>query len=126
LSPTARHRFDVNIAQYRRQLDYEYQEKLITQLEKSRNELHIPRIEKLIWDYERARKNGIMTPAAFMLVWSSLHPDSRKSISEGKLADAFRAFERIREFVLSEADNPVRDKLPKTVAELLRRRKNKT
>ena len=40
--------------------------------------------------YERRR--GFMNKAAFRLIWSALHPDSRRSITDKKLAEAFDAF----------------------------------
>lgn len=123
LSSTAQEKLDTAIRQYRTQLDYEYQEKLIKMNAQTRNELYIPKLEKLAWDIDVARRKGIMSGAEFRTIWSCLHPDSRISVTTEKLAEAFRIFERLKMMLLSSADAPASDLLPKTVADLLARRK---
>jgi hypothetical protein len=57
---------------------------------------------KLIYE----RRKGIMDKATFKLIWSALHPDSRKSISDKKLAEAFDAFSAMEKYLLNEKDSP--------------------
>jgi hypothetical protein len=67
-----------------------------------------------------ARK-GLFNRADFDLIRSCLHPDSRASASEDKLAKAFRLFNEADLILLNEADRPT--SLPPSSADL--KRKNK-
>jgi hypothetical protein len=66
-----------------------------------------------------AARRGIMTGAVYKLILSCLHPDSRKSVSERKLAEAFRAFKGMQVTLVKEAEIPAPEGLglPKTMDE---------
>src|SRR5262245_37862620 len=57
----------------------------------------------------QSRESGIMAHANFRLVRSCLHPDSRKSASEEKLAKAFRIFNRLEYVLCDEAELPTKE-----------------
>src|SRR5215813_15204192 len=57
----------------------------------------------------QSRESGIMVHANFKLVRSCLHPDSRKSASEEKLAKAFRIFNRLEYVLCDEAELPTKE-----------------
>jgi hypothetical protein len=57
--------------------------------------------------YENAVKTrkGIMDRAAYRLIWSCLHDDSRKSVSSEKLNKAFNIWTEAKAKVLGEEEN---------------------
>ncbi len=61
----------------------------------------------------KARK-GVMPPETFNLIWSCLHPDSRRGVSDERLAEAFRVFGDMKPLLLSQAEAPWRVALPLT------------
>jgi hypothetical protein len=68
-----------------------------------------------------ARK-GILTRAAYDLIRSCLHPDSRLSVTNEKLAEAFRIFNEAEILLLNETDCPAPTRLP-SKEDLLKRRR---
>lgn len=68
----------------------------------------LPHYKKTEAEYQRiikARK-GIMDRATFNLIRSCLHPDSRASVSDKKLYDAFHAFALLEKRLLDERASP--------------------
>jgi hypothetical protein len=62
-------------------------------------------------------RKGIMDKDTFMLIWSCLHPDSRRSVSDKKLAEAFDKFNSFEKKLLVEKDSPTKaPTLPETIA----------
>lgn len=66
-----------------------------------------------------AARRGAMTSDIYKLILSCLHPDSRKSVSERKLAEAFRTFKDMQVVLVKEAEMPAPEglKLPDTMDE---------
>jgi hypothetical protein len=58
--------------------------------------------------YEKAveTRKGIMDRAAYRLIWSCLHDNSRKSVSPEKLNKAFSIWTEAKAKVLGEEENP--------------------
>jgi hypothetical protein len=56
----------------------------------------------------KSRESGIMVHANFKLIRSCLHPDSRNSASDEKLARAFRVFNRLEYVLCDEAELPTK------------------
>ena len=76
------------------------------------------RLEQERYRQLSAIRKGIMDKATFKLIWSALHPDSRKSISDKKLAEAFDAFSKVEKLLLDEKNSPTEfQPLPKTMAD---------
>jgi transposase len=64
------------------------------------------------------QRNGIMTKEEFNAIRRALHPDSRKSISDRKLGEAFDTFMGLEKLLLAEKDSPTDlAPLPRTMAE---------
>jgi hypothetical protein len=53
-----------------------------------------------------AHRTGALTRAEFLILLSCLHPDSRNSVSEKKLGDAFRLLDRLRYVLCNEQEMP--------------------
>jgi hypothetical protein len=63
-------------------------------------------------------RRGIMDKATFNKIRRGLHPDSRNSISDKMLAEAFDAFMGLEKLLLNEKDSPTTfGKLPDNMAE---------
>lgn len=78
-------------------------------------------MDRLRAKYQRvlATRNSILTRADYDLIRSCLHPDSRASASDQKLANAFRVFNEADILLLNEKDHP------ETVEDLLKQRRNR-
>lgn len=90
-----RARCDANVATHKAKLDAETErERALRDEERERYKLGI----------EVQRAKGLITPADYDLIRSCLHPDSRLSVSDEKLATAFRVFNdsRIRTLLVKE------------------------
>src|SRR5262245_51074095 len=74
----------------------------------------------------KTRESGILAHGQFKLIRSCLHPDSRNSASDEKLAKAFRIFNRLECVLCDEVERPTGD-YPLTGKELrwLRGRKQR-
>jgi hypothetical protein len=59
-----------------------------------------------------------MDKETFNIIRRALHPDSRNSISDKKLGDAFDHFMQLEKFLLNEKDSPTDfGELPSSLAE---------
>ena len=52
------------------------------------------------------RRRALMTKATFNTIRRALHPDSRHSISDHKLGEAFDEFMALEKFLINEKDSP--------------------
>jgi ParB-like chromosome segregation protein Spo0J len=78
-------------------------------------------MEKSYQDMMESRVKGIMDKKTFRLIWSCLHTDSRASVTDQKLNEAFHAFSKLETRLMSERDHPTpRFKMP-TYDELMAR-----
>jgi predicted transcriptional regulator len=120
LSLSAKEKFDMAIRKYKKQLDREFVQRVTEEVRKRIDEMVLPYWREQIAEaktlYER--RKGFMDKDTFKLIWSALHPDSRKSITDKKLAEAFDAFSRMEKFLLNEEDSPTSfGELPSSAAE---------
>jgi hypothetical protein len=90
---------DANVAAYKAQLDAR------AQSERARRDEERERYKTFL-DAHRAK--GLITPDEYRVIWSCLHPDSRASASDQKLAKAFRLFnnERVKALLVKEVGKP--------------------
>ena len=51
-------------------------------------------------------RKGIMDKVTFDSIRRCLHPDSRKAVSDAKLAEAFDAFQALEKLLLNEENSP--------------------
>lgn len=108
LSLTAQQKFDAAIRQYKRKLDVEFETRVLQEIRKRTDEMILPAWKKQIADAKRlyAQRKGIMDKSTFNTIRRALHPDSRNSISDRVLAEAFDSFMRLEKHLLSEKDSP--------------------
>jgi hypothetical protein len=80
---------------------------------------HYTEMERRYRVLSESRTRGIMDRKTYRLILSCLHTDSRKSVSDEKLNDAFNQFSRMETKVMSEKDDPTPQfKMPNTIEEL--------
>jgi hypothetical protein len=82
------------------------------------NAVGLPEWKQYVADAKKIydQRKGIMDPKTFNKIRRGLHPDSRNSISDKVLGEAFDAFMALEKFVLDEKDSPTRaPTLPKTI-----------
>jgi hypothetical protein len=125
LSMSAQQKFDAAMRAYKAKLDADFNNRVNQRVREFLEETILPKHrqeQEQAYKIMRARK-GIMDKASFRLIWSALHPDSRKSISDRKLAEAFDVFSRLEKLLLDEKQSPTDfQKLPATMAEWDQRR----
>ena len=123
-SMTAKQKFDAAVKQMRRKLEVEIRKELHAEYHKW-VQRQLDQYNENAKHYEiiiKARK-GLMDKTAYNLIWSCLHADSRKSVSDERLNRAFNLWASLEKAILSEKDKPTTpSSLPKTVDELLKRR----
>ena len=119
LSLTDQQKLDAVIQQYKGRLGAEFDARVRERVRQKVDEIILPhwreKLEKAQVLYERRR--GVMDKATFNLIWSALHPDSRKSISDAKLARAFDTFTSLEKHLLAKKDSPTHiEPLPDNLA----------
>jgi len=124
LSFTARQKFEASIRQYRRQLEAEFEQRVLAEAN-SRTKQWLEHHMDMQRQYEAVIKArpGFMSKATYELIRRCLHPDSRAAITDRVLQDAFAAWTKLKLVLVAEKDNPtVFPAMPRTVDELLRRK----
>jgi len=108
LSATAQQRLDAAMRQYQRKLETELDARVRAEVKRRIDEIVLPHWKKQIADASRlyARRTSLMTKETFNIIRRALHPDSRKSISDERLAAAFDAFMALEKYLLNEVDSP--------------------
>jgi hypothetical protein len=108
LSLTAQEKFDAAIRQYKKKLDLEFIPRVTEEVRRRIDEMMLPHWREQIAEaktlYERRR--GLMDKDTFNTIRRALHPDSRNSISDKKLAEAFDRFMKLEKYLLDEKDSP--------------------
>lgn len=120
LSITAQRKLDAAINQYKRKLAAEFETRVLAEVRKRIDEIILPgwkkRVEQASNLYKHRR--GAMDKATFNKIRRALHPDSRQSISDAVLADAFDTFMGLEKYLLDEKNSPTDlSGLPDTLAD---------
>lgn len=122
LSLSAREKLEAAIRQYRRELDREFRERVRQEVINQCNSIWLPDYQKKLDDAKAvlAARKGVMARGTFVKILSCLHPDSRNSVSDAKLNEAFRAFKSFEVALVKddEASPPVME-FPQTYEEAM-------
>ena len=125
LSLTAQQKLDAAIKQHKHKLGLEFEKIVQATIQERVRETVLPAYNKSYAEYSdviKARK-GVMDRATFNKVRRALHPDSRNSISDKVLAEAFDTFMALEKRLLNEADAPTSFiKFPTTYEEMMQMR----
>lgn len=120
LSLSAQQKLDAALRQYKARLDAGFHEAVNKRVQAFLEETILPRHRE---EQEQAKRitnarKGIMDKATFNRIRRGLHPDSRNSISDKVLGEAFDTFMGLEKLLLNEKDSPTDyQPLPKTMAE---------
>jgi hypothetical protein len=121
LSLSAQEKLAAAMRQHQRALDAQFQLRVSEEIRRRVDEIILPEWKRRIDEAKRIfnRRRGIMDKDTFNMIRRGLHPDSRKGISDQKLAAAFDAFMRLEKYLLTEVDSPTSfgGDLPSNLAE---------
>ena len=122
LSLSAQQKLDSAIRQHKHKLDLEFEQRVRAECQTRIEDTilpHFDRTEATYQDLIKARK-GLMDKATFNKIRRCLHPDSRQSVTDEKLHEAFRLFSQLEKRLLDEKDSPTSTmQMPRTYAELM-------
>jgi ParB-like chromosome segregation protein Spo0J len=121
LSMSAQKKLQLATEQAKRELQAGYQQAVTKGIQEALEQRVLPHykmMEKKYRDLIESRTKGVMDKKTFRLIWSCLHTDSRKSVTDEKLNEAFQLFSKMETRLMSEKDDPTpKFKMPTTVAE---------
>jgi transposase len=123
LSLSAQQKLEAAIRQHKRKLDAELAEQraqLVTEFDRIKIDwLRTFNERQAEYDAVILARKGVMTRKTFDAIRRCLHPDSRQSVSDERLAEAFRLFGKLELKLLPESDFPTRRFKPLNPADLL-------
>jgi hypothetical protein len=126
LSMTAQEKLDIAMRAHQRKLDAAFEKRVLADIKRRMDEIILPHWKQQIDEAKTIFNNrrGVMDKATFNAVRRALHPDSRNSISDKLLAEAFNAFMKLEKRLLAEKDSPTDfDGLPSSLDEWDARRR---
>jgi ParB-like chromosome segregation protein Spo0J len=108
LSPTAQQKFDAAVRQYQAKLDSSFERRVEEEIRKRIDQIILPHWKEKIEQSKKLfeRRRGLMERETFNSIRRALHPDSRQSISDRKLSDAFDQFMTLEKYLLDEKNSP--------------------
>jgi hypothetical protein len=108
LPKTSREKYDAMVRRLNREFDARVKHYAQQEVRRRIDEVILPHWREKIAEAQRiyGRRRGVISKTTFNLIWSALHPDSRKAISDERLAQAFDAFTAIEKHLLDEKDSP--------------------
>jgi DNA-binding NarL/FixJ family response regulator len=108
LNLTQQKRADIYIRKTEAQLRASFQKAVIDEVKRRVDDIILPDWKKKIEEAKKIydRRHKFISKDIFNKIRRGLHPDSRHSISDKKLAEAFDAFMALEKFLLDEKDSP--------------------
>src|SRR5262245_20610131 len=94
LAMSAQEKLAAAIRQHQRQLDLEFEQRVRDEVKRRIDEIVLPHWKQKIDQAQELYKHrrGAMDKDTFNTIRRALHPDSRQSISDRKLGEAFDTF----------------------------------
>ena len=120
LSMTAQQRLEVMERRIQREQDLKFEQRVRDEVKRRIDEIVLPHWKEQIEQSKELyrRRRALMTKDKFNKIRRALHPDSRLSISDKILAEAFDTFMALEKYLLDEEDSPTPfHGVPKTLAE---------
>jgi hypothetical protein len=108
LSMTAQQKLEAWQRQYQKDLARQFERCVLNEVKRRVDEMILPHWKEKITQAEKlyVHRRGAMDKATFNKIRRALHPDSRNSISDNMLGDAFDTFMSLEKFLLDEKDSP--------------------
>jgi hypothetical protein len=130
LSMSAQQKLDAAIRSAVRRLELEAETRAINESKKRLDEWHLPNYMALLRKVEEMLKfkRGLMSRADYRKILRCVHPDTGAHVSDANRNEAFRLFTQLEARLVDDAEQADLKRvstLPKTVEEMLARRKTK-
>jgi hypothetical protein len=124
LSISAQEKLAIAVKQATRKLEVEIEHRVRAEVTKWLNDDLLPMYRKneALYKLMIEKRNGAMTNAEYKLIWSCLHSDSRKSVSDEKLNKAFNLFTKLEKLILNEKESPTQKSNLPSSSELMKRK----
>ena len=125
LSMSAQAKLELATKQAAKKLETEIEHKVRAEVQRWLTDDLLPmyRQKEATYNLIIKSRKGALSNAEYKLIWSCLHTDSRRSVSDEKLNKAFHLFTKLEKLVLDEKESPtLGSDLPKTAVELLKRK----
>jgi ParB-like chromosome segregation protein Spo0J len=108
LSKTAQEKLEAATRRRMWELDASFHSKVAGEVKKRINEIVLPHWKQQIAMAKKlyGHRRGAMSKDTFNTIRRALHPDSRNSISDQKLSEAFDTFMGLEKYLLDEKDSP--------------------
>lgn len=123
LSMTAQEKLQAAIRAHKRQLEIDFETRVITECQRRLNEISLPHYAKQMEDLERSITNrkGVMDRITYRKILACLHPDRvTDQAMKKRFEEAFRLFTALEKRVLDEKQSPTTfRKMPRTYEELM-------
>lgn len=120
LSLTDQKKLDVVVSAYQKRLDLSFRQQVLDEVRRRIDEIILPHWKQQIEQAKELYKHrrGAMDKPTFNKIRRALHPDSRHSISDKVLAEAFDTFMSLEKYLLDEEASPTDfSGLPASLAE---------
>jgi len=130
LSMSAQQKLDAAIRNAVKRLELEFETRVIEETKKRIEEWHLPNYMALLRKVEDMLKfkRGLMSRADYRKILRCVHPDTGAHVSDANRNEAFRLFTQLEARLVDDAEQADLKRvstLPKTVEEMLARRKTK-
>lgn len=117
---SAQQKLDAALKRYKDELTAQFKLRVQEGVVQRLDEIVLPHWRQKIEQAKElyAKRRALMDKETFNIIRRALHPDSRNSISDKKLGDAFDTFMGLEKYLLNEKDSPTPfGDLPSSVAE---------
>lgn len=122
LPQSSKARLEASLAYHKQRLDAQHKLEVEVAIAKRMDEWLLPLFRQLQDDAKRIvqGRKGCISGATFRKILACLHPDSRGSASDERLAEAFNEFKKLEKLLVDEKDSPTPIcPLPRTYEEML-------
>lgn len=126
LPKSAQERLEAFKRTYQKQLDNAFEARVLAGIKERIDEMVLPFYSEKEELYDAVVKayKGLMPREDYRKVLACLHPDSRRSVSDERLAEAFGIIKKLEKLLVSDAETrPAAGTLPKTYDELMERKR---
>jgi hypothetical protein len=124
LSMSAQQRLEATVRQHKRALDMQFEQRVSEEIRVRLEERVLPTMRKREAEYVKGinAHRGYITRDKFMTMWRCLHPDSRNSVSDRKLAEAFDILSGLERILVKRDERERMDQSHWTVEAMMSRR----
>jgi hypothetical protein len=125
LSLSNQKKVEIYEKQLERRYKQQFEQRVLDEVRRRIDEIILPHWKQQIEQAQKLYKHrrGAMDKATFNKIRRAIHRDSRNSISDKKLDEAFDTFMSLEKYLLDEKDSPTEfGDLPETLAEWDKRR----